>query len=322
MLQRKALVRWECSSFSPLFPFLPFFLPVPFEWKRLFRPEHFSRASFAERTARTSTTQSLCRAPNLTVSPHKQRIPESVWDLFEVAVHRLEGLPTGCSAERGGLRGCAPFHRALASESDNGARLGTELCVYGHLRNECVRVTDLGESWSGRRESNPRRPAWEAGILPLNYSRSSTVSGFGFEWPVSSSEFRGLIISVRRIHGQEFFCSSKTSGFWFLVPGSWFLVPGPACWRNLFAPPSLWPSRGDVQNRFHAASATTATGSEAGRPAACAAASMRSHRRGFACRPESQTRRGLRRIGQHALGTRKCLTSHFSLSPSPNRIAP
>jgi hypothetical protein len=26
--------------------------------------------------------------------------------------------------------------------------------------------------WSGRRDSNPRRPAWEAGILPLNYSRS------------------------------------------------------------------------------------------------------------------------------------------------------
>jgi hypothetical protein len=27
-------------------------------------------------------------------------------------------------------------------------------------------------SWSGRRDSNPRRPAWEAGILPLNYSRA------------------------------------------------------------------------------------------------------------------------------------------------------
>jgi hypothetical protein len=27
------------------------------------------------------------------------------------------------------------------------------------------------EKWSGRRDSNPRRPAWEAGILPLNYSR-------------------------------------------------------------------------------------------------------------------------------------------------------
>src|SRR5215467_1680301 len=26
-------------------------------------------------------------------------------------------------------------------------------------------------SWSGRWDSNPRRPAWEAGILPLNYAR-------------------------------------------------------------------------------------------------------------------------------------------------------
>src|ERR1700730_5013752 len=31
-------------------------------------------------------------------------------------------------------------------------------------------VSDLN-GWSGRRDSNPRRPAWEAGILPLNYSR-------------------------------------------------------------------------------------------------------------------------------------------------------
>src|SRR5579872_6050127 len=29
--------------------------------------------------------------------------------------------------------------------------------------------------WSGRRGSNPRRPAWEAGILPLNYSRSEPL---------------------------------------------------------------------------------------------------------------------------------------------------
>jgi hypothetical protein len=29
--------------------------------------------------------------------------------------------------------------------------------------------------WSGRRGSNPRRPAWEAGILPLNYSRLTNL---------------------------------------------------------------------------------------------------------------------------------------------------
>src|ERR1017187_5555105 len=32
-------------------------------------------------------------------------------------------------------------------------------------------VPKLLKRWSGRRGSNPRRPAWEAGILPLNYSR-------------------------------------------------------------------------------------------------------------------------------------------------------
>src|ERR1017187_2066667 len=31
------------------------------------------------------------------------------------------------------------------------------------------------KTWSGRRDSNPRRPAWEAGILPLNYSRSTHI---------------------------------------------------------------------------------------------------------------------------------------------------
>jgi hypothetical protein len=29
----------------------------------------------------------------------------------------------------------------------------------------------LGREWSGRPGSNRRRPAWEAGILPLNYAR-------------------------------------------------------------------------------------------------------------------------------------------------------
>jgi hypothetical protein len=30
----------------------------------------------------------------------------------------------------------------------------------------------LSELWSGRPGSNRRHPAWEAGVLPLNYSRS------------------------------------------------------------------------------------------------------------------------------------------------------
>ena len=37
-------------------------------------------------------------------------------------------------------------------------------------------VSKVFENWSGRRDSNPRRPAWEAGILPLNYSRFAAVA--------------------------------------------------------------------------------------------------------------------------------------------------
>ena len=31
--------------------------------------------------------------------------------------------------------------------------------------------TPYVEGWSGRRDSNPRHPAWKAGTLPLSYSR-------------------------------------------------------------------------------------------------------------------------------------------------------
>src|ERR1051326_5696955 len=41
--------------------------------------------------------------------------------------------------------------------------------------NSC-RLHEWIRNWSGRRGSNPRRPAWEAGILPLNYSRSVGVT--------------------------------------------------------------------------------------------------------------------------------------------------
>ena len=35
---------------------------------------------------------------------------------------------------------------------------------------------------SGRRGSNPRRPAWEAGILPLNYSRLTLFFSTPFQF--------------------------------------------------------------------------------------------------------------------------------------------
>ena len=50
-----------------------------------------------------------------------------------------------------------------------------------------------GRVWSGRRDSNPRHPAWKARALPLSYSRSRhcrtlrwVVEGGGFEPPKAS----------------------------------------------------------------------------------------------------------------------------------------
>src|SRR5690349_9264071 len=42
--------------------------------------------------------------------------------------------------------------------------------------------------WSGRRDSNPRRPAWEAGILPLNYSRFFTSTTAVYHTPPLSAD--------------------------------------------------------------------------------------------------------------------------------------
>ena len=43
------------------------------------------------------------------------------------------------------------------------------------IKNELAQRTNSNYLASGRRGSNPRRPAWEAGILPLNYSRSHNL---------------------------------------------------------------------------------------------------------------------------------------------------
>ena len=54
----------------------------------------------------------------------------------------------------GGMTRCGGYH--LVTATDEGG--------YGLSRNP-------PSDWSGRPESNRRRPAWEAGILPLNYAR-------------------------------------------------------------------------------------------------------------------------------------------------------
>ena len=68
-------------------------------------------------------------------SPDSPR-PLSAWARFGHAGHfRLKGLPEGKRRPRDSIE-----NRGVSS-------------------------------WSGRPESNRRRPAWEAGILPLNYAR-------------------------------------------------------------------------------------------------------------------------------------------------------
>ncbi len=50
---------------------------------------------------------------------------------------------------------------------------GSERGVDGYCRHQegCGISRNPLDSWSGRPDSNRRRPAWEAGILPLNYGR-------------------------------------------------------------------------------------------------------------------------------------------------------
>ena len=38
--------------------------------------------------------------------------------------------------------------------------------------------------WSGKRDSNPRQPAWKAGALPLSYSRQCNGGQGGIRTPV------------------------------------------------------------------------------------------------------------------------------------------
>src|ERR1039458_2313676 len=55
-------------------------------------------------------------------------------------------------------------------------------------------VSKLLKRWGGRRDSNPRRPAWEAGILPLNYSRTR-----GFSHTITQSICTGRRSSSRPV---------------------------------------------------------------------------------------------------------------------------
>jgi hypothetical protein len=57
---------------------------------------------------------------------------------------------------------------------------------------------------SGRPDSNRRRPAWEAGILPLNYARNSTVS-------IPHPDPRFKLVAVHAVSIPAAFCNPKRS---------------------------------------------------------------------------------------------------------------
>ena len=57
------------------------------------------------------------------------------------------------------------------------ADLGLTTWLCRHLKR--IIFTDVKKLWSGRRDSNPRPPPWQGGVLPLNYFRKlAGLAGF------------------------------------------------------------------------------------------------------------------------------------------------
>ena len=81
----------------------------------------------------------------------------------------------------------------------------------------------LAGKWSGRRGSNPRRSAWEADILPLNYSRNQLVPFYPSGTGLVDSDF--VEMGGSRDYSGSMCCSAwNASGL--LRPGilAWLLL--------------------------------------------------------------------------------------------------
>src|SRR5262249_13331990 len=76
------------------------------------------------------------------------------------------------AAGRLGLRQRGRPGRALKWAADG--RIAAEAMAEKKEGYERMSRNPPSELWSGRPDSNRRRPAWEAGILPLNYGRPAT----------------------------------------------------------------------------------------------------------------------------------------------------
>jgi hypothetical protein len=72
-----------------------------------------------------------------------------------VSKHRQRGRPEG--------RGAEARHRSWA-------HFWAHWAENGRVRHDRI-IASCWKQWSGRRGSNPRHRAWEARVLPLNYSR-------------------------------------------------------------------------------------------------------------------------------------------------------
>jgi hypothetical protein len=111
---------------------------------------------------------SLSETPRKSFLAAKSPTPRSV-------VHQTAILPTTSRLESG-----RPRSRELPNESvcigshgKHGAKLGVKARTWAASKGTrgCRCPATPRRRWSGRPESNRRRPAWEAGILPLNYAR-------------------------------------------------------------------------------------------------------------------------------------------------------
>jgi hypothetical protein len=100
----------------------------------------------------TGTSTRRCRRP----SRHRGQFRREgdVWELYLTGVEDgKEGGPTG----------------SFTAEMRQNPRQRRQGVTGSMSRNP------LPKNWSGRPDSNRRRPAWEAGILPLNYGRPATT---------------------------------------------------------------------------------------------------------------------------------------------------
>ena len=112
---------------------------------------------------RCNAALTITATGNLTVRGDRaqQRAAELVYRRYHKFIPKLRGRD-GAHTQPDGLRRRACDTRLWLLDGCSGHRGG-----YGSPRNPL-------EDWSGRPDSNRRRPAWEAGILPLNYGRSSS----------------------------------------------------------------------------------------------------------------------------------------------------